>query len=56
MSNYDEIKEKDLEYFASLFRQITICSLGKSFEELPKTKEWEEYLKGNSMFLPFDRK
>ena len=52
MSNYDVIKEMNVDIMASLLAQISFC--GKTSMHTPNKDEWKEYLQGNSMFLPFD--
>ena len=54
MSNYDAIKEMNVDIMASFLAQISFC--GKTSMHTPNKDEWKEYLLGNAMFLPFDSK
>ena len=54
MSNYDAIKEMNVDIMASFLAQISFC--GKRSVHTPNKDEWKEYLQGNSMFLPFGSK
>lgn len=54
MSNYDNIKNYTIGELAGLLQQVAVSGCMEILiNDLPTKEDWIDYLKGNSMFLPF---
>ena len=56
MSNYDNIKNYTIGELAGLLQQVAVNGCMETLiTDLPTKEDWIDYLKGNSMFLPFSK-